>query len=381
MKGELFMKRTMKTILALAMVAVMGLGLVACTSAPTTDTPPATGDTTTPATGGGKVGVSMPTQDLQRWNQDGENMKSQLEAAGFEVILQFANNDVATQVSQIENMIAQNVDVLVIAAIDGESLGTPLAEAQSAGIHVIAYDRLIMGTDAVSYYATFDNFAVGVKQGEFIRDSLDLENSQGPYNIEIFTGDPGDNNARFFYNGAMSIIQPFIDSGVLVVPSGQVTFEQVATADWSTSNAQNRMENLLSSFYADGTVLHAVLCSNDSTALGVVNAIVANYAGDNQPWVTGQDCDVANMQNMFAGLQQMNIFKDTRMLAAQVVTMISDILAGNTPETNDNETYDNGVKVVPTYLIPPVLVTIDNAVSVLVDSGYYTADEIGAPAN
>lgn len=377
-------------IIALAMVAMMGFGLVACTTG-TTDTPPATDTPATdtpatdtpapPATGTGKVGVSMPTQDLQRWNQDGENMKQQLEAAGFEVILQFAGNDVATQVSQIENMIAQSVDVLVIAAIDGESLGTPLAEAQQAGIHVIAYDRLIMGTDAVSFYATFDNFNVGVKQGEFIRDMLDLENSPGPYNIEIFTGDPGDNNARFFYDGAMSIIQPFIDSGVLNVPSNQISFMEVATADWSTANAQSRMENILSSFYAGGTILHAVLCSNDSTALGVVTAIQQNYAGDNIPWVTGQDCDIANMKNMFAGLQQMNIFKDTRMLAAQVVVMITDILAGNTPETNDNETYDNGVKVVPTYLIPPVLVTIDNAVQILVDSGYYTAEEIGAPAN
>jgi len=327
--------------------------------------------------GGGLVGVSMPTQDLQRWNQDGENMELELIAAGFEVDLQFAGNDVAVQVSQLEHMIARGADVLVIAAIDGDSLGPVLSLAQDEGIYVIAYDRLIMGTDAVSYYATFDNYLVGQMQGQFIVDSLDLENSEGPYNIEIFTGDPGDNNARLFYGGAMGIVRPFIDSGVLVVQSGQIEFDEVATADWDTGNAQSRMEAIIAGNYADGTPLHAVLCSNDSTALGVVNALVALYDGDVWPYITGQDCDIVNMQNMIAGLQQMNIFKDTRALAAQTVVMIQALLAGQPVPVNDTETYDNGVFIVPTYLLPPIVVTIDNFREILIDSGYYTEADLG----
>ncbi|MDD6328637.1 MAG: sugar ABC transporter substrate-binding protein, partial [Lachnospiraceae bacterium] len=278
---------------------------------------------------GGKVGVAMPTKDLQRWNQDGANMKEQLEKAGYTVDLQYASNDIATQVSQIENMISSGCEVLVIASIDGDSLGTVLAQAKEKNIPVIAYDRLIMNSDAVTYYATFDNYMVGTKQGEYIEEKLDLKNAAGPFNIELVTGDPGDNNARFFFGGAMDVLQPYIDSGKLVVKSGQTSFEEVATANWSTETAQSRMENILSSFYADGTNLDVCLCSNDSTALGVTNALAANYAGD-YPIITGQDCDIANTKNMIDGKQSMSVFKDTRTLASQVVKMVGQILNGET---------------------------------------------------
>ena len=391
------MKKRLLALLLVGAMAISSLALVGCGNneaeeAPAADpvveeeapaepeddadVPAADPDPDPEVAGGGLVGVSMPTQDLQRWNQDGANMEAELIAAGFEVDLQFAGNDVSVQISQIENMIASGADVLVIAAIEGDSLTGVLSMAQDEGIYVIAYDRLIMETDAVSYYATFDNFLVGQMQGQFIVDSLDLENSEGPYNIEIFTGDPGDNNARLFYGGAMSIVQPFIDSGVLVVPSGQIDFDTVATADWSTANAQNRMEALIAGNYADGTTLHAVLCSNDSTALGVVNALVALYDGD-WPYITGQDCDIVNMQNMMEGLQQMNIFKDTRALAAQTVVMIQALLGGQPVPVNDTETYDNGVFIVPTYLLPPITVTIDNFREILIDSGYYTEEDLG----
>ena len=274
----------------------------------------------TPAAGG-KIGVAMPTKDLQRWNQDGANMEAQLKEAGYEVDLQYASNDIATQVSQIENMIAAGDQVLVIASIDGDSLGTVLAQAKEANIPVIAYDRLIMNSDAVTYYATFDNELVGTKQGEYIRDQLDLDNAAGPFNLEIFTGDPGDNNARFFYKGAMDVLTPYIEKGKLVVKSGQVDFDTVATQSWSTENAQNRFDAIISANYADGTKLDAVLASNDSTAMGVTNALVAAgfTPGDNWPLITGQDCDVANVKNMLEGKQSMSIFKDTRTLAAKTV--------------------------------------------------------------
>ena len=257
------------------------------------------------------VGVSMPTQDLQRWNQDGANMEAQLKEAGYEVELLYAANDIPTQVSQVETMIADGCEVLVIASIDGDSLGTVLAQAKEAGIPVIAYDRLIMNSDAVTYYATFDNWLVGVKQGEFIRDALDLDNADGPFNIEFITGDPGDNNINFFFDGAMSILTPYLESGKLVCPSGQTEKAVVATANWATDAAQARFETILSSYYADGTQLDAVLCSNDSTSLGVQNALKANYTGE-WPVLTGQDCDVLSTISMLEGTQSMSVFKDTR---------------------------------------------------------------------
>ena len=327
--------------------------------------------------GGKKIGVSMPTKSLQRWNQDGDNMKKELEAAGFEVDLQYANDDISVQVNQIESMINGGCKVLVIAAINGDSLGTVLATAKEKDIPVIAYDRLIMNSDAVSYYATFDNYKVGTIQGEYIRDQLDLDNAAGPFNIEIFTGDPADNNANFFYRGAMDVLNPYIDAQKLVVKSGQRDFDQVATQGWKTENAQNRMDAIIAANYADGTQLDAVMCSNDSTALGVANALEANYTGK-YPIITGQDCDVTNTKNMINGKQSMSVFKDTRDLAKQVVEMVKAIMDGKEVPVNDTKTYDNGVKVVPSFLCTPVFADANNYKTILIDSGYYTEAELAA---
>ena len=325
--------------------------------------------------GKNKVGVSMPTKDLQRWNQDGDYMKQELEKAGYEVDLQYAANDVATQLSQVENMINSGCKVLVIAAIEGSSLGEALDMAEAKNIPVIAYDRLLMESDTVDYYATFDNYMVGTIQGTFIKEQLDLDNAAGPFNLEITGGDPGDNNALFFYQGAMDVLNPYIDEGKLVVVSGQTEFSDIATASWKTENAQSRAETILSSFYADGTNVDAWLCSNDSTALGVANALAANYTGA-YPIITGQDCDIANVKNMLDGKQSMSVFKDTRTLAAQVVKMVGQILNGQTVDVNDTETYDNGKKVVPSYLCEPVFADADNYEKILIDSGYYTAADL-----
>ena len=272
-------------------------------------------------------------------------------------------------------MINSGCKVLVIAAIEGSSLGEALDMAEAKNIPVIAYDRLLMESDTVDYYATFDNYMVGTIQGEFVRDQLDLDNADGPFNLEITAGDPGDNNALFFYQGAMDVLNPYIESGKLVVVSGQTEFSDVATASWKTENSQARAETILSSFYADGTNVDAWLCSNDSTALGVANALAANYTG-NYPIITGQDCDIANVKNMLDGKQSMSVFKDTRTLAAQVVKMVGQILKGETVDVNDTETYDNGKKVVPSYLCEPVFADAGNYEKILIDSGYYTADQL-----
>ena len=328
-----------------------------------------------------KVGVSMPTKDLQRWNQDGANMKADLEKAGYQVDLQYAANDIPTQISQLENMITGKCKVLVIAAIDGSSLSNVLATAKKKKIQVIAYDRLIMDTDAVTYYATFDNYKVGTLQGDYLVDKLGLKSrsASDPVYMEFFTGDPGDNNINFFFGGAMDVLKPYLDKGVIVCPSGQTAKAQAATLNWSTEEAQKRMENLITSngYGPKGSKLDAVYCSNDSTANGVTNALLsAGYDASNFPVITGQDCDIVAVKNMLKGYQSMSIFKDTRTLASKVVEMVEAILSGKSAPVNDTKTYNNNVKVVPSFLCDPVFGDINNYKALLIDSGYYKESEL-----
>ncbi|MDR3243076.1 MAG: sugar-binding protein [Clostridiales Family XIII bacterium] len=362
----------MKKLLSLSVVALLVFALTACGL-----TPSGNGSDVTSA---GKIGVSMPTQSLQRWNQDGSNMKAKLEDAGYTVDLQYAgDNDIPTQVSQLENMISGGCNVLVIAAIDGSSLSNVLESAKSAGIPVIAYDRLIMNSDAVSYYATFDNWLVGTLQGRYIADALKLDSTPGPYNVELFTGAPDDNNINFFFGGAMEVLQPYIDSGKLVVPSKQTSKEQCATTGWNTEASQTRMENLISSngYGPNGTKLDAVLSSNDSVANGITNALVAaGYTAEDFPIITGQDCDKPTVKNILAGTQAMSVFKDTRTLADQAVNMVDAILQGGLPDVTDTETYDNGSGIIPAYLCEPVVCTTENYKSLLIDSGYYAESDL-----
>lgn len=325
----------------------------------------------------GKIGVAMPTQDLQRWNQDGANMKAQLEEAGYEVILTYSNNDVARQVSDLENMILNEVDVLVVASIDGSALGTVLAQAKEEGIPIIAYDRLLTDTDAVDYYATFDNYMVGTIQGKYIEDRFDLANTTETYTIELFGGSPDDNNAYYFFDGAWDVLEPYISEGKLVVKSGQTDFETIAILGWGSDDAQARMDNLLTAYYSDGVAPDIVLSPNDSLALGITNSLqAAGFTLEEFPVITGQDCDVTNTKNIIAGYQAMSVFKDTRTLASQVVKMVDAIMKGEEVPVNDTETYDNGVKIVPSYLCEPVFVDSSNYQELLIDSGYYTADQL-----
>jgi putative multiple sugar transport system substrate-binding protein len=306
-------------------------------------------------------------------------MKTQLEAKGFEVDLQYADNKVELQIQQIENMITKGVDVLVIASIDGSALTGVLAEAAAEGIQVIAYDRLIMDTPDVDYYATFDNYQVGVIQGTFIIGALGLDKGEtGPFNMEVFGGSPDDNNAYFFNGGAMDTLKPYIDNGTLVINSGQTDMSQIAIQDWAPAGAQNRMDNLLTAFYADKNI-DVVLSPNDSLAQGIVASLkAAGYGSATKPFpvLTGQDCDKTNVKMMIAGEQSMSVFKDTRTLAAQVVDMVSAILNGTSVPVNDTETYNNNKKVVPSFLCDPVFASIDNYEELLLDSGYYTADDL-----
>ena len=332
------------------------------------------------------VGVAMPTKSSDRWIMDGNNVQKQLETLGYKVSLQYAEDDIPTQVNQIDNMITQGANLLIIASIDGTALTTQLEAAKADKIPVIAYDRLILNSPNVDYYAAFDNFKVGVAQGTSLLTGMGLLDASGkatdkagPLNIELFAGSPDDNNAPFFFKGAMSVVQPLIDKGTLVVKSKQTKFETVATLRWDPATAQARMENLLTSTYSGGDKIDGVLSPNDQLAYGILSALKgAGYGTGGQPYpiVTGQDAEAGSVKSIIAGEQYSTIFKDTRELAKVTVAMADAQLKGKKVKVNDTKTYDNGKKVVPSYLLGIEIVTKENYKKVLVDSGYYTAADL-----
>jgi putative multiple sugar transport system substrate-binding protein len=326
----------------------------------------------------GTVGIAMPTKSSARWIDDGNNIVKQLQDAGYTTDLQYADDDIPNQLSQIENMVTKGAKVLVIAAIDGTTLSDVLQKAHDAGIKVIAYDRLIRDSGNVDYYATFDNFKVGVLQATSIVDALGLKDGKGPFNIELFGGSPDDNNAFFFYDGAMSVLQPYIDSGKLVVKSGQTGMDKVGTLRWDPATAQARMDNLLSANYTDAKV-NAVLSPYDGLSIGIISSLKGvGYGTPDQPLpvVSGQDAEVPSVKSIIAGEQHSTIFKDTRDLAKVTVGMVNALMEGKEPEVNDTKTYDNGVKVIPSYLLTPVAVDKTNYEKILVEGGYYKADQL-----
>jgi putative multiple sugar transport system substrate-binding protein len=321
----------------------------------------------------GTVGIAMPTKSSARWIDDGNNMVKALKAHGYDADLQYAEDDIPNQLSQVENMVAKKEKALVIAAIDGTTLSDVLKQAKAAGITVIAYDRLIRDTPNVDYYATFDNFQVGVLQAQSIEQKLGLKEGKGPFNIELFGGSPDDNNAYFFYNGAMSVLKPYIDSGKLKVASGQMGMDKVATLRWDGATAQARMDNLLSAYYGNKHV-DAVLSPYDGISIGIISSLKGvGYGSADQPMpvISGQDAEVPSIKAILRGDQYSTIFKDTRDLAKVAADMVDSGLSGKEVTVNDTKTYNNGVKVVPSYLLKPVVVDKSNWEKVLIDSGYY----------
>ncbi|MBL1240485.1 MAG: sugar-binding protein [OCS116 cluster bacterium] len=327
----------------------------------------------------GLVGISMPTKSSARWIADGNSMVEQFTAAGYTTDLQYAEDDIPNQLAQIENMITKGVNVLVIGAIDGTTLSNVLENAAAAGVKVIAYDRLIKGSEYVDYYATFDNFKVGVLQATNLVNGLKQRfGDQKPWNVELFGGSPDDNNAFFFYDGAMSVLQPMIDSGDIIIQSGQMGMDKVGTLRWDGAVAQARMDNLLSANYTDKK-LHGALAPYDGLSIGILSSLKGiGYGSDGEkmPIVTGQDAEIQSVKSMIAGEQYSTIFKDTRTLAGVTVGMVDALLKGETPKINDTKTYDNGKKIVPSFLLTPLPVTVENWEKVLIGSGYYTRDQI-----
>ncbi|MGL5258542.1 MAG: substrate-binding domain-containing protein [Lachnospiraceae bacterium] len=376
-------KKVLGMLLSVAMVATMLVGCGGDTSSSsTTDSATTQEVAETPAveSKGQKVGVAMPTQSSERWINDGANMKAQLEGLGYDVDLQYAEDDVQMQVSQIENMIASGVSCLVIASIDSSALVNVEAQAKEAGIPIVAYDRLLMDTDAVSYYATFDNKGVGTAIGEYIKETKDLEAARAAgesYTIEFLMGSPDDNNAVFLYNGIMEVLGEYLDDGTLVAKSGRTSFEETCILRWSQETAQQNMENYLTGFYADED-LDIVATAFDGFAYGAKAALdAAGYkVGENWPLITGQDAELMATKNIISGYQTMSIYKDTRLLAEKCVSMVQAVLEGGEPEINDTEQYNNNVIVVPAYLCTPVAVDASNYKEIIVDGGYYTEAQL-----
>jgi putative multiple sugar transport system substrate-binding protein len=327
----------------------------------------------------GTIGISMPEQTTLRWNSDGAELKAALEAKGYTVDLQYAGDDIPNQLAQIENMVTKGSKALVIAALDGTTLSAVLEQAAASGVKVIAYDRLIRDTPNVDYYTTFDNFKVGVLQANSILKGLGYPEKQGPFNIELFGGSPDDNNAFFFYDGAMSVLQPLIDSGVLVVKSGQTGMDKVGTLRWDGATAQARMDNLLSANYSDGSRVDAVLSPNDGVARGILSSLKGiGYGSGDLPYpiISGQDAEVPSVKAIIAGEQYSTVYKDTRELARVTGDLVDTVLSGGTPEGLDTTTYNNGVKVVPSILLTPYEVDATNYKELVVDSGYIKEEDL-----
>jgi len=330
------------------------------------------------AQGKGLIAISMPTKSSARWIADGSNMVKVFTAKGYTTDLQYAEDDIPNQLAQIENMVTKGPKVLVIAAIDGTTLSDVLQKAADRGVKVIAYDRLIKNSKNVDYYATFDNFQVGVLQAGYIEKALNLKGGKGPFNIELFGGSPDDNNAFFFYNGAMSVLKPYLDSGKLVVRSKQLGMDKVSTLRWDGAVAQARMDNLLSAYYSQSRV-DAVLSPYDGLSIGIISSLKGvGYGSPKQPMpvVTGQDAEVPSVKSILAKEQTSTVFKDTRELAKVTANMVDALLSGKKVEVNDTKTYNNGVKVVPSYLLKPVSVDASNWKEALITSGYYTEAQI-----
>ena len=375
----------LKKVLALLLASSMTLALAACGSSsptPSASAAPAASEAASAEAlvGEGKtVGIAMPTQSSERWINDGSNMKKQLEALGYEVLLQYAEDDPQQQVSQIENFVAQQVDCLVIAAVDSGALTTVESQAKSAGIPIIAYDRLLMDTDAVSYYASFDNKGVGTAIAEYIVKAKDLEKAKAngeSYTIEFFMGSPDDNNAVLLHQGIMEVLQPYLDDGTLVCKTGRTSFDQTCILRWSQETAQQWCENYLAGYYA-GEDLDIACSAFDGFAYGIRSALEgAGYTAENWPLITGQDAELMAVKNIISGHQTMSIYKDTRLLAEKCVTMVNAVVNGTEPEINDTTTYNNNVIVVPSYLCTPVAVDKANYEEVIVKGGYYTADQL-----
>lgn len=348
---------------AAAVAAIAALALTGCSSGGRGGDAAPSGSVAAGFAADAAIGVALPDKTSENWVLAGDLFKSGLEKAGFKADVQYApaSNTVAEQQNQISAMITNGAKVIVIGAKDGKQLGTQLQQAADAGVKIIAYDRLIENTPNVDYYVAFDNFKVGELQGQALLDGLAARSGHGaPWNIELFSGSPDDANSAVFFNGAMKVLQPKIDDGTLKVVSGQTAIAQTATQGWKAENAQSRMDSLLTANYTSATI-DGVLSPNDTLARAIITSVKQAGKDISTFTVTGQDSEVESVKSIMAGEQYSTINKDTTLLVEQTIKMIGQLQKGETVDVNDTEQYNNGVKVVPAYLLKPVIVTKENA--------------------
>lgn len=318
-----------------------------------------------------KIGISFPSDTANGWKMSGRELKDRFTELGYDVVLQYADRDTEKQVNQIDDMISEGCNLLIIDPVEREkSLTDVLKKASSAGIPVISFDVLIMNSDAVSYYVTFDMYQKGYLQGKFIENAYNLTNYQGTLYMEITTGDADDSSAQSIYEGAMSVLKKYIDNGTIVVLSGETDFYDVATPWWSEEEAKERALRIINENYVYGNVIDIWLCSNDSVARGVSEALSSDYPGP-YPTVTGMDCDEQNVVNLITGKQAMSAFSSPVTIVDRTVKMADEILNGKSVEVNNTGDYYNNVRIVPTYICDSIIVTSDNYGEVLIESGYY----------
>ncbi len=343
------------------------------------------------ANGGGEkldIGLAMPETHVERWQKDGASLKADAEAKGYVAEVTYGDADQSKQNQQIEDFITKGAKLLIIGSVN-EGVGSVVADAAKEDIEVIAYDRLITGSGDYDYYITFDNFKVGQFQGQGIVDALGLAKATDTKYITLFAGSPTDNNANFFFDGAMSVLTPFIEKGTLKVvgpypktSADKANFTKIATENWRADVAKARMENLLNNDAKD-VVLDAVLAPNDTLARAIIEACSTDGKYDTTaklPVVTGQDGEIASVKYIRDGKQAMTVFKDTRSLASAAIELADAILKGKEPSIKgarlDTSSYNTGKKVVKSYLLEPVMVTKDNYVEVFLASGYYKAEDL-----
>ena len=361
------MRRTVAFLVSLAMAAAMALAMALL---------PACG-----LLAGDQplIGIALPNQSSARWTKDGDTMKDILVERGYRVDLRYAGDDVQTQIRQLEVMLENGAKVLVVTAVDGASLSAVLDKAAEGQVPVVAYDRLVLDTEAVSYCATFDNAGIGQLQAASLLNGIWDTKDAGPHNIELFAGSPDDANASYVFDSAMSYLQNFIDAGLIRVPSGQATREQAATQSWNRDAAQARMEALLAAYYSDGRTLHGVLSPNDGISQGIIAALDSfGYSAGTDGWpiITGQDADPVSVKLITTGEQYSTVLKDSRLLAMVAADMVEALLEDRLPVVNDVSTYYNNVIVVPTYCVVPYTVHAGNYRQLLIDSGYLSESEI-----
>ena len=301
------------------------------------------------------IAVCFPNT-TQSWQRNGDSLQQLLTEDGFNVDTQFSAT-VEEQQKQIKDTISKNPDCIVIAAIDSEALVDVLADAKKKNIPVIAFERMLMDTDAVSYYASFDGAAVGESMGEYLESVLNLKNGGGPYNIEFFAGSPTDSGATVYFNNAYKVLEPYLKNGQLVCRSGQTKFEQVAVAEWNSANARPRIQEIFNKYYSDAT-LNVVLAPNDDIA-GVLLEEFKN-AGKPYPYISGLDGDPAAFDRIKNNIQTFTVAKDPVILTSKCVRMIKAVVEGTQPDINDVTNYNNGVKTVPAFLCTPTIVDKTN---------------------